>query len=268
MSSVVLYHNHRTICLTMGVYGCPDWNLPMDQSSFVVYTGIVNKVEFSIKTNDRKPVDLTGFQVLVTISDWQTRKQLYVAPATVECCNAGRAFVTLSDSVTSVWPIGYLRYTVVLQDSCGTQSMLWVDQDQGGVGYLELREGPALVPFAPCFFDTFTPEEFSYPPLTQYVTSAVLGNIQSGNYTCDKNLTVSTTNFTGTVKVQASLAVSAPMSEQEWFDVPVSGFNPTVLQSVTGNTVLNIMVNSRWLRFVYYADPLNQGCLNSMTYTI
>ena len=267
MYKVNVYYSTRVIDLTMPILGVAHWNLPMNDYTFRLYKGSKNSIEVVVRNNDRKPVNLTGRHLIVTISDIDTYEVLSQKPIDVRDAYAGSALLTLSSYEIDDWPLGFLRYTVMMQHEDSSQSMLYVDQDEGASGYLELLEGPNLGPINSLSCNAFIPVLNNNNGLTYFYSTSFPGNAQIDRHNYNlMTIAIYTSNWTGVLFIEGCLEDESPTATSPWFPISIAGQNVMALINHTGITPLSFEASLRWVRLGYSTDTSNIGTFDRILY--
>ena len=72
MPAIKIYKIPVVVDLTQLDYGVRNNNMPFRDSDFSVYKGSHNPIEFIVRNNDRRPIDLTNKTLSITIFDFHT----------------------------------------------------------------------------------------------------------------------------------------------------------------------------------------------------
>lgn len=229
MYKVESIYSLRTIALTLNKFGVDNWNIPMGMQSFKIFKGTTNPIVLVIRNNDRKPVNLAGRNVIVTISDYETEKTYFSKRVNVVDKFNGQAMLKLDPSTIAMWPLGFMRYTVTIEEPDGMSTMLWLDHNMNGEGFFEVCEGPTLGPIPSQVVTEFTPNYWidpAHPKVDDYnlrevwwYTSALKGNQWSENFGGLHTAAFYGENFTGWVMIQGSLENDIPINNNQWFTI-------------------------------------------------
>jgi hypothetical protein len=267
MFKINVFYHRRHIDLTLSDPNVLRWNLPMDDCGFHIYKGSKNTLEVIVRNNDRKPINLAGFQLIFTISDPDTRKVLYQKPLPLINPLLGNATLVLDYFDTITWPLGYLRYNVLMLGADGSQNVLYVDQNERFSGYFELSDGPDYGPIDSLVCNVFTPGNLYSYYQNYFYSSTFPGNAQNSLITTgDITMAAYTTNWTGTIYVQGSIEIEVPTDYDQWFPVNFNGQQLTPLVSYTGITPIAFEASLTWVRLVYLPDVTNVGTFDQVLY--
>lgn len=221
--------------------GAAVMNYPVNRTDFRVLKGVRNDIDIFIRNVDRKPVDLTGQTVTVVIANDDTARVLMRRAATVVAPGTtGRCRLTITPEDTLSWPLGTLRYSTLISNSDGTASALYTDRDYRHGGMIEVDQGPYPAPRASIevSLDEYVPRDgFLW-------AGAYPASVPAGQEDGIQTVQVYTTDFTGTLTVQASLAPQPTQDDVDWFDVQVETYTAS-----TGTTGFNVVGRFLWVRF-------------------
>lgn len=228
--------------LTASDNGAALMNYPVNRSDFRVSKGVRTDVDIFIRDVDRKPVNLTSKIVVFVISNTKTGQTLMRRTATIVAPGTlGRCRLTILARDCVDWPIGFLKYAVLISNPDSSMSNLYTDRDYRSSGTLVVDEGPYPEPV---------------PAITIHPDDLLSRNgfLYSGAYRADQTVgfntaQITTSSFSGSVFVQATLSEQPDSVDDDWFDV-----EEISLDDETGSTGQNITGNYEWLRFKIRTD--------------
>lgn len=255
--TVFVYEIKRRIHLTLRENGVTtNWNLPMASADFKLYKDVQNNIEFVVRNTDRKPINLLNRTAVVTLTDYHTRKIL-AQKQLVNVDNAkGIVRLTIEGYEMELWNFGFHAYHIHLVEEDGAEHLLYVDQNENARGYFELKQGyyPGPQPSYEIMADEFTAVIDGMPPSTQYISSAMPGNMQANNNSGLHTLAVYTNEFKGTIWVQGTSEVGSSQEADDWFAI-----DERTLDNVSGITTFTFQMNLQWVRVKYQPAADNTG---------
>lgn len=268
VNTIKLYRIPVRIELAQVNHGVRNNNLPLSDSDFKAYKGADTDIEFSIRNNDRQPVNLIGKSLLATIINQSNGSTVLQKDLRVIDDKKGIVRLSLSPAEVSDWTAGFYTYSVLILNEDGTQNLLAMDQNQKATGTIELKENALPNIFKPTVMDPskFAPVEFEdlstalNQGTTRFVGSAIPGDAQKGFTDGLHTFTVHTTNFTGLLFVFGSLEPNPTVNMIEpiidWFEIALTATgSPLVFDESTGIQAFNFISNVSWVRFVWEPDP-------------
>lgn len=267
--SINLFQHPRVIHLTQIDNGIRNNNLSFTDQDFKVYKGADFSIDFVVRNNDRKPINLVGKDLTITILDHVAGTTMMQKSITILDEHAGKARLSLTPADVQDWDIGYYDYSILIENEDGTKNLLFTDQDQNARGWFELRQGvlPGFVPSVVVTEDEFAPFHHGEMPggVTRYASPNFPGDAQLGFADGLHTVAIYLTSFTGTLWVQGSLEDQAPDSDADWFEINITPnqFNVAYADE-TGIDVFNFIANVTWVRFVYEPDVLNSGTVDQI----
>jgi len=248
----------------------PNINGPMIQYNTKVYKGATNTIDFVVRNNDRKPVNLVGYQIDALLQRVESvttvpgngynplAELLLIQPVQTLQDTAGTCRLTLSELEIGHWLGGFYRYTIRLTDVTGRQEFLYTDINRSTYGTFELVEGmsTSLVPAVNVPAYQFTPE--TVDDLTsQYIfaSGALQGDAQAQRSNGMHTVVAYTGNgYAGKFWIQASLTLSAPTAI-DWSNIPIGNGTDYFQYSPPYNSppikVFNFTGNYYWVRMVF-----------------
>lgn len=276
MATVYLYKYREYVQLAQADRNVPNINLPMIIYDTKIYKGVTNSIEFVIRNNDRKPINLVGFDLIVQIREVNNASRATSEPeillekrAIMIDETVGKAKLVLDPEDIEDWNTGYFRYTVRTVNTNGQNELLYTDVNKSTWGTFELIEGIAssLVPAVEILAKNFTPVPRGYYD-TLYTTGAIAGDSQAQRASGTHTIAVYTTGWRGKIWVEGSLT-NEPPSPSEWFYIPLTTttdyFEYTDKNS-TSPKLINFTKNLYWVRFSYSPDPMNRGVFDKILY--
>jgi hypothetical protein len=270
MADQVLFKFKEYVQLWQTDRNVPNINGPMIQYNTKIYKGATNTIDFVVRNNDRKAVNLIGYQIEALIQRCDQPELLLTKSVIPLNETAGKAQLTLLPGDINDWLAGFYRYTIRLTDVTGKQEFLYTDVNRSTFGTFELIEGTgvALVPSIEIKGSDFTPYPYNEYDNT-WTTGALAGDAQDNQsnglhtvvaYTSDK--------FLGEFWIQASLTTQPPQRE-DWFDIRLipssSSFHYTEDDSPRIK-VFNFTGNYYWVRMFYKSSPKNSGTFDKILY--
>jgi hypothetical protein len=284
MVDQVLFRFREYVQLWSTGGNAPNINGPMIQYNTKVYKGATNTIDFVVRNNDRKPINLSAYQIDALIQRVETvtttpgngnsplAELLLIQPVQTLQDTAGTCRLTLTDLEIGHWLAGFYRYTIRLTDVTGRQEFLYTDLNRSTYGTFELVEGmsTSLVPAINIPAYQFTPE--TVDDLTnQYIfaSGAVQGDAQAERSNGMHTVVAYTgNNYAGKFWIQVSLTLNAP-SSLDWSNIPIGNGTDYFQYSPPYNSptikVFNFSGNYYWVRFVF-ENPYYYQCATCNQY--
>jgi hypothetical protein len=278
MVDQVLFQFKEYVQLWFTNGNAPNINGPMIQYDTKVYKGATNNIDFVVRNNDRKPVNLVGYQIDALIQRVESvttvsgngysplAELLLIQPVQTLQDTAGTCRLTLTDLEIGHWLGGYYRYTIRLTDVTGAQTFLYTDINRSTYGNFELIEGmsTSLVPAINVPAYQFTPETID--DLTnQYVfaSGALAGDAQSERSNGMHTIVAYTGNgYAGKLWIQVSLTLSPPTAV-DWSNIPIGNGTDYFQYIPPYNSptikAFNFTGNYYWVRAVF-ENPMYRQC--------
>lgn len=233
------------------------YNIPSNHKNFIVYAGYDSDIEFFVIGSDRKPVDVNNITLNVKIIHRTSRVVALTKALQITSYEDGRALLKLTAVETSI--LGSALYDMVLTFTDSANRTFSMQSDQNNrIGYvLESKLNPAAGA------RTTVENTFFATSGNEYWGGDLASTTQSFNTIGNQNMVVSSTSYTGVLKVQATLA--AIPQPADWLDVP--NINDT-LTSFTGDTLFQWTGRYAWVRLVHTPDSQNNtGTVDKVTYS-
>jgi hypothetical protein len=270
MADQILFKFKEYVQLWQTDRGVANINGPMIQYNTKIYKGATNTIDFVVRNNDRKPVNLAGYQVDALIQRTEQPELLMTKSVLMTQETAGKCQLVLLPGEIETWLGGFYSYTIRTTDATGKQQFLYTDLNRGTVGKFELIEGLelALAPSLEIPVSHFTPIPIGQVD-NSWTTGALPGDAQENKSNGMHSVVAYTSNgFLGEFWIQASLNTNAPQNE-DWFDIPISGTADPFRYTETHSPTIrcfNFTGNYYWIRILYREDPMNRGRFEKILY--
>jgi len=279
MPTVFLFKFPEYIHLAKADPLAPNINWPMIQYDTKIFKGVPNNIDFVIRNNDRKAIQLVAYQLEAQIqrADAPSNSQGYlpevllIKQVKITDETTGKARLTLLPEDIDTWSPGYYRYVIQITDGQGAREYLYTDVNKNTFGTFEIKEGvvSSLAPAIEINDAQFTPAPVDLYDSTVYITSGVQGDAQSGRANGTHTVAVYQDNWLGQFWIQGSLSNDPPLPN-EWFNIPLTSttdwFEFTNYNNAQGPVLFNFTMNAYWIRFMYKPDIANAGTFTKVLY--
>jgi len=172
-----------------------------------VYKGADNPIVIEIKNNDQKPVDITGKTFVFNVLDQDERKTLISRTGTTVNASKGKVRFNISENDLLNVSGQFLNYSI-LETTAGSRGAVFVDDQYGALGNIEVIDGP---------YTEFRESREVNLPNTNPVSVEAYPQLNQNSALHTAQLYL--TNFTGKIKVEASLAPVSELDTDEYFTV-------------------------------------------------
>lgn len=268
-SKVELYYNYRFCNITLSEIGVPNWNLPMNENRFKIYKNSNTVIQFILRNNDRKPLNLSGKCFYITINDEYNIKTLMHKPLQVVDEKQGQVKLVTRPHEVHEWPLGSLNFNVSIDEGDGKR-LLYLDQMETARGTLQVHEGPYVGPRPSQHCTKFLPLMVDNIPSKYRVWSDILaGSAKSDNFDGVQTASIKLCNFSGRITVYGSLEKDMPtVSDSVWFTLNTgTELQPQFYQDLsdfTGNIHYDFTARNNWTVFAF--DPTTTANMNAELY--
>jgi hypothetical protein len=233
-------------------------NWPMTIYDTKLYKGVTNTIDFVIRNNERRPINLVGVELEAFVSTRATNEIVLTKRVEVTVPLQGKAKLTLDPGEVEDLPAGYYNYSIQNTNVNGIAQLYYTDVNQSGVGHFELFDGVlrTMVPAVEVLAAQFTQTPIGNNDDLAFLTGAFAGDAQTQRANGMHTVAVYQTRFLGKFFIQASLTNNSPMPS-EWFFIPlVPGPDPMYTFTYLNNdgltpTLFNFDLNAYWVRFGY-----------------
>ena len=233
-------------------------NWPMTIYDTKLYKGVTNTIDFVVRNNERRPINLVGVELEAVISTRATNEIVLKKRVEVTVAIQGKARLILDPGEVEDLDAGYYNYSIVNTNVNGVNRLYYTDINQSSVGHFELFDGVlrSMVPATEILAAQFTKTPIGNNDDVMFVTGALPGDAQSQRANGMHTVAVYQTKFLGKFFIQASLSNNDPMPS-EWFFIPLQpGQDPMYTFDYLNNggpgpTLFNFDLNAYWVRFGY-----------------
>lgn len=213
------------------------------RATFKLFRKVQNDFDFLVRDIDRQPVILPG---VLTFHVWddggQSLLSLPLAPVSTQ-----RGHYRLSISATDTLAVRSGIYVwSVTNDNNAITKLLYTNKDYGSQGILEVTEGllePVDDPYV------MTPDDLT-PLGGNLYSSALPGSMRVSNDTGNHSAALFLNNFSGSLRIQASVDEQIPTDESSWVDVETK-----VFIEKTGTFSINFSGNFTYVKFIISNQP-------------
>lgn len=253
MSTKNIYFIRKVVWVTLGDKGVSNVNIGWGDADFVVYKGAYANLEFVVRDVDRKPVKLMGKDVCATIIRNGTEELVLEKELVVTDAHAGRAKLTLNPNEIIKWEPDFYRYSLkFINIDTEEYTYLYNDYNQEVVGYIEIRDGAEARPPKPQEANSFRPVFLDIDDATEWFSGAFRGPAQYGQTENLTTVAIYMEDFTGYIRAEASLDLTADQAETNWFTIDfIPGSSKVEFEGKTGIEAYNIEGSYNWLRFAW-----------------
>ena len=233
-------------------------NWPMTIYDTKLYKGVTNTIDFVIRNNERRPINLVGLTLQATIQDQLTGEVVLTKNVEVTVAIQGKARLVLDPGEVEDLNAGYYNYSIQNIDVNGISQLFYTDINQSSIGSFELFDGVlrTMLPATEVLAAQFTQTPIGNNDDVMFVTGSFPGDAQTQRANGMHTVAVYQTRFIGKFFIQASLSNNNPMPS-EWFFIPLMpGPDPMYTFDYTNNqgigpTLFNFDLNAYWVRFGY-----------------
>lgn len=262
MGTKNIYFIRKVVWVTLGNRGVENVNIGWGDADFVVYKGAYANLEFVVRDVDRKPQNLLGKDLCVSIIRNGTDELVLERELVVTDAYEGRAKLILAPHDMWYWEPDFYRYALRYIDTDAEDfTYLYNDFNQEVLGYIEIRDRAEARPPKPQEATSFQPSSLSdIETGSEWFSGAFRGPAQYGSKSNLVTVAFYMENFTGEIRAEASLDPQPDQASTNWFSIDlVPGVNPTPFEDRTGIEAFNIEGSYNWLRFVWRPENEDSG---------
>ena len=231
-----------------------------------LHRGVSNPVSFTFKNEDQKAQDITSKTYEFNMIDSESKKAVLTKTLTI--LDDGSTVSTKGDASTTITegdllPLDAKFYNFAVREvkSDGSREITYADTGYAAAGTVELLDGAYPEFLASTNVSTFT----SGGPLA-YVSSNIDARPGINNNNALHTIAVYTKNFSGALRVQATM--SASPSDADFFDITMEGAGAPANSFTDSTTVTNFNFTGVYhsVRFAWGNDTDNTGVIDKILY--
>jgi hypothetical protein len=248
-----------------------EWKI-VYQKPIKIYKGVDNVIELEVKNGDQKRIDLFGKTIKFVLMD-QTNREIDTYNAVVvddgsTQCVKGVARITLPEADLAALDTQYLKFSSYIVNADTTKTMIYGDTKYGAQGFIELLDGVIPSTRQVRKFEDFQ-QETNYNGRTfeertvTYYSSAVPVKFYEAEPTTSAEITVTLTDFVGTVGIQGTK--KATIGHEAFLNAP---FNTTQVfdeGDITGTETVTFTVDTTNLTYLRVKYIKTAGTVDSFT---
>ena len=256
--------NNLVIAYISGYHGR---NTKVYDRRLTLHRGVSNPVSFTFKNEDQKAVDITAKTYELNVIDTESKKAVITKTLLIlddgsTVSTKGDASTTLTEGDLLPLEAKFYNYSVREVKSDGSREVTYADTGYAAAGSIELLDGAYPEFTASTSVTSFTA---SGGPLAN-TSGSIDGRPGINNNKALHTIAVYTKNFTGSLKVQGTMA-STPGSA-DFFDITMDGeaSSTNTFSSSTGVTNFNFFGVYHSVRFSWDNDPSNTGLVDKILF--
>jgi hypothetical protein len=239
-------------------------NSPMNrQQNIKLHKGVDNQIRFRIMNLDRKPVSVDHLSLRARLVNIETGERVLDRYANLTSVK-GYAHLPIFEGDLIQIPPGFYHLVITGEEAFvpqleigeNMQTPFFIDGAHNIVARVEVvaSADPTPWPSTVLTEDNWTIKADAGEPL-RYFSSAIPGARLKNHIHGVHTFAAYTTEFTGTLKVLATLELQPPDDLNDYFAVDItSGTNTVVFDNFTGVAAYSFAANFMWIRFVYTVD--------------
>lgn len=254
MAIIDVYDNVRRIDLVLTESSAPNWNPIMNQNHFRLQKGTKNLIEFKVRNNDRRPVNLLGKSLQCNINYPDGHANLIQKELRVIDAQKGLVGLVLLPHEMMDWPLGPLSFNVTMDTEDGFSRMLYVSESDRANGWLHVDDGPYLGPLPTMTSGLYKSMTNDDPETYVWYSDILPGSNRAYNTSGTMTLVLTTKEYSGTITAYGSLETSMPqMTDDVWFPLDVNGSDDSQItyDNHTGNNLITLRANVEWVMFAF-----------------
>ena len=255
--------NQLVIAYVSGFHGR---NSNVYDRRITLHRGVSNPLNFTFKNEDQKAQDITSKTYEFNIIDSESKKAVITKTLTVlddgsTVATKGDASCTITEGDLLPLDAKFYNFAVREVKSDGSREITYSDTGYAAAGTIELLDGA---------YPEFLPSTNVSTFITGGPLAYVSGNIDArpgiNNNKALHTIAVYTKNFSGALRVQATM--SASPSNSDFFDITMEGAGSPANSFTDSTTVTNFNFTGVYhsVRFAWGNDTDNTGVIDKILY--
>jgi hypothetical protein len=231
-----------------------------------LHRGVSNPLNFTFKNEDQKAQDITSKTYEFNIIDSESKKAVITKTLTVlddgsTVATKGDASCTITEGDLLPLDAKFYNFAVREVKSDGSREITYSDTGYAAAGTIELLDGAY-----PEFLPSTNVSTFSTGGPLAYVSGNIDARPGINNNKALHTIAVYTKNFSGALRVQATM--SASPSNSDFFDITMEGAGSPANSFTDSTTVTNFNFTGVYhsVRFAWGNDTDNTGVIDKILY--
>lgn len=190
-----------------------------------IYKGIDNRFQFIVKNNDQKPVNLLDSTAVFNLIDPVTEEIVISRNLDIVYTVTGSATTVIESRILDDVISGMYNYSIYVINPEGEQQVVYSNDNYHARGVAYISDG-----VYPKFIESSKPTILAYSSGIAY-TDAIQVSNRVKSRAVNQTFQYNTTDFVGSITVQATLDPIANDYAANWVDITTNNLN-----DFTGNT--------------------------------
>lgn len=271
LNSVYLYPNRINTYLNLSAAWQAERYRNVYNRTLKLYRGGDNRIDFQIKNSDQKNIAITGYQPVFVLIN-QQNEQIFKKDATIQDISLGKVFVDLEQS--ELWDIdqGFYKYSLILESrstvsngyTVQERKPTYIDSQYGVTAVAEVYgdiSGEPKSTLEITKFKSTRPSAVGDQGATFFVSSLIDAQYQTTKSMGSHTLVFYMTNYSGEIKIQASIDDGATPSN--WTDL-----NTFQVSDRSDPFYHNIIGKYKWFRIVHTPNDVDSVAFFTVQQTI
>jgi hypothetical protein len=252
-NSVYLYPNTLSVYLNLSSAWVRERYRNVYNKNLKIYRGSDNRIDLQVKNSDQKSISYVGYIPVLVLTN-EENKQAFKKDAVIVDASIGRAYVTITQE--ELWDIdpGFYNYSLIFEARTSVEDDYLVtetkpgfmDSQYGASAVLEILEnvqGKVTASTETKNFLKTSPATVGEDEDTFYTSSLIDARYEVSYAQSNHTFVYYMNNFTGNVRLEASLSESSDPSE--WSEISSFDFTDQ------GIYYHNIVGKWRWFRIIH-----------------
>lgn len=241
---VYLYPNHFDVYTNVSNAWTIEGFRRVYNRNLKIYKGVDNKLDFTVRNRDQKPVNIAGSFVVFNIVTRENNDLIFSGDCTNNDASKGRVFINLTDQTTRDLQSGFYSFSLVREirttinsneHRVTARTPLYVDSQFGAINNFEITGdifGEAEPSLEITKFDYVNPATTGSSDPDFYISSIIPAQPFASTANTIHTLQFYHTSYTGTVTIQGSLSDSS--TPKTWTDIATVDLSQTSYKNIQG----------------------------------
>lgn len=240
-------------------------NMPLNSCDFKIYKNSPNVIEFVVKNNDRKPVNILGKTLTIYVIAENGEKLLEKQLKNINTTK-GKALLELAPNDTTLWNLGFTKYSIQITNEENKNNLLYVNDlfDAGGFFEVMPCQSIQMISDVVITYDHYTPHRREMSPEPTYYVSSPIKTSSQYRYTNPlTTVEITCENYSGRLFLEG--CIHKQIIEGGWDKISFDDKDESILEYHSG--LLTFAINNpdyQWLRIVYQPDNENKGTFTTI----
>lgn len=242
-------------------------NTSMNRKEIIAYQGLDNEYYFDVRDKDRKLQNVKNSTFQAEIISYENNERV-ITKFLIPDLEKGSAKLSLTEDDLNDLAVGNYKLLIYSVATSGAKSPIYADKNSKLGITVIVRDDALKVPAATQTANTWlqVANTNDGDAANIYQSSSLSGNSRKNFRGARHTLAVYCTNFSGNIYVQGNNDLTAPSSDNLWFNIDPLGTQifRLPLNNASGPLPYNFIGNFNNIRFQYSPNSSNTGSVDKI----